>query len=81
MKYADVVTATTHKALRGPRGGMILSTKEFAKGVDKNIFPDIQLFFFYSLLLNKSILISKVTTIPILISSNPIVIWGEGNTI
>ena len=42
MKYADVVTATTHKALRGPRGGMILSTEEFAKGVDKNIFPGAQ---------------------------------------
>ena len=37
--------------------------------------------FFYSLFLNKSILISKVTTIPILISSNPIAIWGKGNTI
>ena len=42
MKYADVVTATTHKALRGPRGGIILSTEEFAKGVDKNIFPGAQ---------------------------------------
>ncbi len=42
MNYADVVTATTHKALRGPRGGIILSTEEFAKGVDKNIFPGAQ---------------------------------------
>ena len=41
---------------------------------------DIQ-FFFYSLPLNKSILISKLTTIAILINSNPIAIWGEGNTI
>jgi len=39
MEYADVVTATTHKALRGPRGGMILSTEEYAKQIDKAIFP------------------------------------------
>ena len=42
VPYADVITATTHKALRGPRGGLILSTEEFAKGVDKNIFPGAQ---------------------------------------
>ena len=42
MEYADVVTATTHKALRGPRGGLILSKEEFAKDVDKNIFPGAQ---------------------------------------
>ena len=42
MEYADIVTATTHKALRGPRGGLILSKEEFAKDVDKNIFPGAQ---------------------------------------
>jgi len=42
MQYADVVTATTHKALRGPRGGLILSKEKFAKEVDKNIFPGAQ---------------------------------------
>ena len=41
-KYADVVTATTHKALRGPRGGIILTREEFAKDIDKNIFPGAQ---------------------------------------
>tara|TARA_Y200000002_G_scaffold378566_1_gene386180 strand:- start:398 stop:1660 length:1263 start_codon:yes stop_codon:yes gene_type:complete len=41
-KYADVVTATTHKALRGPRGGIILTKEEFAKDIDKNIFPGAQ---------------------------------------
>ncbi|HEX2152874.1 MAG TPA: serine hydroxymethyltransferase [Acidimicrobiia bacterium] len=39
MEYADIVTATTHKALRGPRGGMILATEEYAQTIDKAIFP------------------------------------------
>ena len=39
MEYADIVTATTHKALRGPRGGLILSTEEYAQTVDKAVFP------------------------------------------
>lgn len=42
MEYADVVTTTTHKTLRGPRGGMILCKEEFAKAIDKAIFPGIQ---------------------------------------
>ncbi len=39
MEYADIVTATTHKALRGPRGGMILATEEYAGVIDKAVFP------------------------------------------
>lgn len=39
MEHADIVTATTHKALRGPRGGMILATHEYAQVVDKAVFP------------------------------------------
>jgi glycine hydroxymethyltransferase len=39
MEYADIVTATTHKALRGPRGGLILSTEEYASLIDKAVFP------------------------------------------
>ena len=36
---ADIVTATTHKSLRGPRGGLILSTEQYAKAIDKAVFP------------------------------------------
>ena len=42
IPYADVVTTTTHKTLRGPRGGLILCTAEHAAGIDKAVFPFIQ---------------------------------------
>ncbi len=42
VPYADFVTTTTHKTLRGPRGGMILCKEEYAKMIDKAIFPGIQ---------------------------------------
>jgi glycine hydroxymethyltransferase len=42
VPHADVVTSTTHKTLRGPRGGIILSTGEHAAAVDKAVFPGIQ---------------------------------------
>ena len=42
MPYADVVSTTTHKTLRGPRGGMILCKEEFAKKIDSAIFPGSQ---------------------------------------
>ena len=42
VPYADFVTTTTHKTLRGPRGGMILCREEYAKAVDKAIFPGTQ---------------------------------------
>ncbi|MBV5104588.1 serine hydroxymethyltransferase [Mammaliicoccus sciuri] len=42
VDYADFVTTTTHKTLRGPRGGMIFCKEEYAKEIDKTIFPGIQ---------------------------------------
>jgi len=42
VPYADFVTTTTHKTLRGPRGGMVMCKEEYAKALDKAIFPGIQ---------------------------------------
>ena len=42
VPHAHVVTGTTHKALRGPRGGLILCKQEFAEAIDKGVFPNTQ---------------------------------------
>ena len=42
VEYADIVTSTTHKTLRGPRGGLILCKEEYGKAIDKALFPGTQ---------------------------------------
>ena len=42
MAYADIVTTTTHKTLRGPRGGMIMAKAKYAQAIDKSVFPGNQ---------------------------------------
>lgn len=42
IPYAHIVTSTTHKTLRGPRGGMVMGKSEFEKAVNKNVFPGLQ---------------------------------------
>ena len=42
VPYADIVTTTTHKTLRGPRGGVIMCKEEYAKAIDKAVFPGMQ---------------------------------------
>ncbi len=42
VPYADFVTTTTHKTLRGPRGGLILCKEKYAKAIDKEVFPGVQ---------------------------------------
>ena len=42
MEYADIVTSTTHKTLRGPRAGLILAKEKFGPAIDRNVFPGVQ---------------------------------------
>src|SRR5690606_9608086 len=42
VPHAQFVTTTTHKTLRGPRGGLVLCTEEYAKAIDKAVFPGLQ---------------------------------------
>ena len=42
MPHSDFVTTTTHKTLRGPRGGMVLCREQYAKDLDRAVFPGVQ---------------------------------------
>ncbi len=59
VPYADVVTSTTHKTLRGPRGGLILCTEELAKPIDSAVFPYMQGGPFMHLILAKAVALGE----------------------
>lgn len=42
VPYSDFITTTTHKTLRGPRGGVVMCKEQYAKAIDKSVFPGIQ---------------------------------------
>lgn len=62
MAWADVVTATTHKALRGPRGGLILAKEEHAKVIDSAIFPGFQGGAMFSQIAGKAVAFLEAST-------------------
>ena len=62
VEYAEFVTTTTHKTLRGPRGGMILCRKEFAKKIDMTIFPGIQGGPFMNIIAAKAVALQEALT-------------------
>lgn len=62
MEYADIVTATTHKAIRGARGGLILSRAEYAKGIDKAVFPGYQGGAIFSQIAGKAVAFHEATS-------------------
>jgi glycine hydroxymethyltransferase len=62
VPYADVVTSTTHKTLRGPRGGLILCKEKFAPDIDRSVFPGVQGGPFMHIILAKAVSFKEVQT-------------------
>jgi len=62
VPYADVVTTTTHKTLRGPRGGMILCTAKYAKAIDRAVFPATQGGPFMHIIASKAVCLKEAST-------------------
>ncbi|MGI5837481.1 MAG: serine hydroxymethyltransferase, partial [Chloroflexota bacterium] len=62
VPYADVVTTTTHKTLRGPRGGMILSKAQYAKAIDRAVFPGTQGGPFMHVIAAKAVCLKEAST-------------------
>ena len=62
VEYADIVTATTHKALRGPRGGLILAREEFGRAINKGVFPDMQGGAIFSQITAKAVCFAEAAT-------------------
>ena len=59
VEFADVVTSTTHKTLRGPRGGIILCKESLAKDINKAVFPELRWSVDAMLLLQRRLLLRK----------------------
>ncbi|MDH3499786.1 MAG: serine hydroxymethyltransferase [Acidimicrobiia bacterium] len=62
MEYADIVTGTTHKALRGPRGGLVLATEEYGGPINKGVFPDMQGGAIFSQITAKAVCFEEAST-------------------
>ncbi|MGE5619002.1 MAG: serine hydroxymethyltransferase [Sphingomonadaceae bacterium] len=62
IPYADVVTTTTHKTLRGPRGGMILSRSQYARAIDRAVFPGTQGGPFMHVIASKAVCLKEAST-------------------
>ncbi|MHB0870078.1 MAG: serine hydroxymethyltransferase, partial [Chloroflexota bacterium] len=62
VPFADVVTTTTHKTLRGPRGGMILSRAEYGKAIDRGVFPGTQGGPFMHVIAAKAVCLKEAST-------------------
>jgi len=77
VPYADVVTTTTHKTLRGPRGGMIMSKAAYAKAIDRAVFPGTQGGPFMHLIASKAVCLKEAATPAFAVRKTPRSGMGE----